>query len=274
MDRRYDNIVEHYFEIMSNKNKIMTEERVHQLDQLNQEFLRFYSSFDATHVFLRGLIYDATYMLNQQINQTQTKTNINETKEDVTDEKTEDTVVSSSSDKSNKTRKGSFTPKPDSAKKSSFTPKTNETRQPFITPFNLNRQPFITPSLLNRQPFMTPMSSNISNKTTQPNITISKAPSNQQKIFAHSSKLFESGSKFGETTIVYENMTLLDTKGFMINTEMRHSEYAFTFYSNQYLLNSQTCNIHYGIGYLVISAYTYLVNKHKTRPGCAFVVFP
>ena len=97
MDRRYDNIVEHYFEIMSNKNKITTEERVHQLDQLNQEFLRFYSSFDATHVFLRGLIYDATYMLNQQINQTQTKTNINETKEDVTDEKTEDTVVSSSS---------------------------------------------------------------------------------------------------------------------------------------------------------------------------------
>ena len=88
--KKFDNIVNNYFEIMNKDNTITTEERTLFLEQLKEEFLKFYSpSADITHVFLLGLLNDTIYMLKHQITETQT----NETTVDVTIEKTNDNVV-------------------------------------------------------------------------------------------------------------------------------------------------------------------------------------
>ena len=82
--KKFDNIVNKYFEIMNKENTITTEERTIFLEQLKEEFLKFYSpSADVKHIFLLGLLNDAIYMLKQQITETQT----NETTVDVTIEK-------------------------------------------------------------------------------------------------------------------------------------------------------------------------------------------
>ena len=79
VNTKFQQFVNRYFDIMSKRNTITTQQRVASLEELKEEFINncYSPSVDSMHLLFLGLLNDATYMLKKQI--TQTKTN-NETR--------------------------------------------------------------------------------------------------------------------------------------------------------------------------------------------------
>ena len=80
VDTKFQQFVKSYFDIMSKKNTITTQQRITSLEQLKEEFFNncYSPSVDITHLLFLGLLNDATYMLKKQTTQNQNQTKMNE----------------------------------------------------------------------------------------------------------------------------------------------------------------------------------------------------
>ena len=80
VDTKFQQFVKSYFDIMSKKNTITTQQRITSLEQLKEEFFNncYSPSVDIMHLLFLGLLNDATYMLKKQTTQNQNQTKMNE----------------------------------------------------------------------------------------------------------------------------------------------------------------------------------------------------